>query len=110
QLVGGGPGGEHVRVGVAGGDLRDGVLLEANHVAVGEVVLGREPVGRIHKQGRDEGGGGERGEPRPEIEAAAQRVQAEKNHQRIERKKVAGEERASEDGKENGVGEDYDQN
>ena len=48
----------------------DGALVEDDHVAVGEVVLGGEGVGRVDPDAGEEGGGAERGEPAPARQAA----------------------------------------
>ena len=55
ELGGGGPGGEDGGLGKAGSDEGDGLLVEEDHVAIGEVVLGSEGVGRIDEEAGDEG-------------------------------------------------------
>ena len=58
--------GHAVRTVACGNALRDdvdGALVEDDHVAVGEVVLGGEGVGRVDPDAGEEGGGAERGEP-----------------------------------------------
>jgi len=59
------PGGEDGGVGVVGGDVVDGLLVDDDHVAVGEVVLRSEGGGRVEPPGADEGRGGDRCKDRP---------------------------------------------
>ncbi len=52
-----GPGGEYGRVGKVVADQADGALVQRDEVGVGEVILGREAVGRVDEQRGNEGRG-----------------------------------------------------
>ena len=106
ELGGGGPGGEDGGLGELAGEDADGLLVEDDHVAVGEVVLGGEGVGRVDPDAGEEGCGGEGGKPEPFGEMTAPDGYAEEEDERVERQEVAGEERAAEDGVGDPVGEE----
>ena len=109
EFRGGGPRGEDGSTGVAGGDEVDGLLVEEDHVAIGEVVLRREGVGRVDEEGGEEGGGCEDGECGPDAEAVAPEGDADEQDERVQREEVAGEQGAAEDRKGEGVAEDDDE-
>ncbi len=62
EFGGGGPCGEDGGLGIALVDEVDGLLVEDDHVAVGEVVLGGEGVGRVDPDAGEEGCGAEGGD------------------------------------------------
>ncbi len=98
ELGGRGPGGEDGGLGEALIEDVDGLLVEDDHVAVGEVVLGGEGVGGIDPDSGEEGDGGEGGEGDPAANVAAPGGDAEEEDEGIEGKEIAGEERSAKDG------------
>ena len=108
ELGGGGPGGENGGVGEAAVDDGDGLLVEDDHVAVGEVVFGGEGVGRVAVDGGDKGEEGEGDDSVPEAEVTAELHDAEEEDEGVEGEEVAGEQGAAEDGELEEVGEEDD--
>lgn len=103
ELVGDGPRGEDGLVGIPMDGLVDGLLLQPDGVGVAEVVVGREAVGRIDEQPETECEGGKRHQATPCRNAPPESCDADQKHQRIERKKIAREQRSAEHGEEQGV-------
>ena len=105
ELAGGGPGGEDVRVRKLPGDEADGLLVEDDHAAVGEVILGREGVGRTEPDGGGEGGEAEGGDGPPEAEMAAPLDDADEEDEGVHGEEIAGEQSSAEDGEGEEIGE-----
>jgi hypothetical protein len=108
KLGGGGPGGEDRGLGEALRDEMNGLLMEDDHVAVGEVILRGEGVGRVDAEVREKGDGGEHGEPAPADHALLPDRDADQQDQGIERQEVAREQRAAQHGEGQGVAQDDD--
>src|SRR5690242_777897 len=89
-------------------DKRDGLLVEDDHVAVGEVVLGREGVGWVDPDAGEEGCCAKHGEKPPLPQMLLPYSDAEQEDQRVHGKQVAREKRAAEDGEGDPVGEEND--
>ncbi len=106
ELGGGGPGGEDGGLGELAGEDADGLLVEDDHVAIGEVVLGGEGVGRVDPDAGEEGCGGEGGEPEPFRYVALPDGYVDEEDEWVKGQEVAGEESAAEDGVGDPVGED----
>jgi hypothetical protein len=108
EFGGGGPGGEDGGVGEVVVDEADGALVERDEVAVGEVVLGGEAIGRIDEEGCEETCCGEGGERGPLLEALMPLGGTDEQDERVHGEQVASEKRAAEDGERDGVGKEDD--
>ena len=85
--------------------------MKDDEVAVGEVVLRSEGVGRVDQSAYDEGGGAQRGDRSPLTETQVRRplCDTEQEHQGIHRQQIAGEQSAAEYGEGDPVrGQNYE--
>ncbi len=98
ELRGAGPGGQNGRLREALRDDIDCLLMQNDQVAVGEVVLGSEGVGRVEPDCGEEGSEGEAGYGPPETKMAAPFQDTDQENQRVEREEVTGKKSATEDG------------
>ena len=90
-----GPSGEHASVGISRKKKSFGALVQANVIAVGEVVLGRKTVWRIYEQRGNECQRDHNHDCFPRRQPPPDRRNADENHERDYGKHVAGEHRAS---------------
>ena len=82
--------------------------MQDDHVAVGEVVLGGEGVGRIDPDGGEKRGGGEGREQPPVAEMMAPEGDADEEDEREHRKEIACEQSSAKYGEGDPVGEQND--
>ena len=104
HLGGGGPCGEDGGLWVVVGDEVDGLLVEDDHVAVGEVVLGGEGVGWVDPDASEEGCGAEGRECPPLTQMTVPGSDAQDDDERVHREEIAGEECSAEDGEGDPIG------
>ena len=108
EFGGGGPCGEDSRLRIGLVDEADGALVEDDEVAIGEVVLRGEGVGRVDPDAGEERRSAENGKRPPLAEMAMPGGGAEEEDERIHREQVACQKRAAEDGEGNPVGDEDD--
>jgi len=83
------PRSEYGRVGIVLCNVGDGLLVDNDHVAVGEVVLRREGGGWVEPECGDKRCGCEGGEDGYEVRAGSPGVDAEQQDEWVDREKIA---------------------